>query len=74
MTWFLATEKATWGSQGEGERRKKKLPTFVVQCVHDEGELLEEIHVILRAAWINTSVSSASILTIVHTHLRIKSW
>ena len=40
----------TWGSQGEGEKRRKKLPTFVVQCIHDEGELLEEIHNILRAA------------------------
>ena len=56
LTWFLATEQAAWGSQGEGERRRRRrrrggnLQTFVVQCVHDKGELLEEIHVIIRAA------------------------
>ena len=60
LTWFLATKQATWGSQGEGERRGEEeeeeeegdgnLQTFIVQCVHDEGELLEEIHVIIRAA------------------------
>ena len=60
LTWFLATKQATWGSQGEGERRGEEeeeeeegdgnLQTFIVQCVHDEGELLEEVHVIIRAA------------------------